>query len=50
MYVLSVWVLLQAIVDWQKKYETVYVLKFRSNCYQMNTKLLGPGQMLHDIQ
>lgn len=45
-YVYSFWVQSQAIVDWQKNYETV---RNETDLISINTKLLGPDQMPHDI-
>jgi len=45
-YVYSFWVQSQAIVDWQKNYETV---RNERDLISINTKLLGPDQMPHDI-
>lgn len=45
-YVQSSWVQSQAIVDWQKNYETV---RNERDLISINTKLLGPDQMPHDI-
>lgn len=45
-YVYSFWVQSQAIVDWQKNYETV---RNERDLISIKTKLLGPDQMPHDI-